>query len=112
MLSEFFPSVLTASGKREMEALEEQNKRAADANTRANNARRHMHEFAPNISPEDFNERRAPGEKDATVKQVDYLRALGIRDDAMLSTLGIREAGKLIQFMLDRRRKLYPEEED
>ena len=44
---------------------------------------------------------RSPGEKPATEKQINFLRSLGVQDDALLSNLGIRQASAVIEYVLD-----------
>jgi hypothetical protein len=44
---------------------------------------------------------RSSGEKSATEKQINFLRSLGVQDEALLSSLGIRQASAVIEYVLD-----------
>jgi len=44
---------------------------------------------------------RNPTEKEATEKQLNFLRTLGVTDEQLLAELGIRQASTLIDFLLE-----------
>ncbi len=46
---------------------------------------------------------RKPGEEDATVRQKQFLRTLGVRDERLLDELGRSQAGFLIDWAVDHR---------
>jgi endonuclease YncB( thermonuclease family) len=62
--------------------------------------------YAPTVSPEGV-PAREPKEPDATQKQIDFLRRLGVRDESLLRSLGKKQASQAIQSVLQIREEMF-----
>lgn len=91
LLSENMPDLLTVSGKEKHEEFERIIRQSG-----------RMGEFAPNIIISIAGSRLAD-DLPATIKQIKYLRDLGVRNERLLSTLGKRQASEVIDKVLDLR---------
>ena len=91
LLAEHFPHLLTADGKRQHEEFERDLREV-----------RQVGEFAPRLTLDGLPPRGAD-EPPATPKQVAYLRDLGVRDEALIRSLGKRQASAAIERALEMR---------
>ncbi|MGD9874517.1 MAG: hypothetical protein AB7T27_09640 [Kiritimatiellia bacterium] len=95
VITEFFPSLIRASYLKEMGELD-----------RGYRKEKLQGEYAPDLSRKLKCPKREPNERPATQKQIDYLIALGFKDQTVLSTLGIGQASSMIEQALAYREKL------
>jgi hypothetical protein len=93
LVAEKFPDLLTQNGRHRLQ----EEKIEYDKSRR-------MKEFAPLVTIEKL-PARLDGERDATEKQINFLRDLGVRDESILASLGIKQASDLIAKILDERNK-------
>ena len=91
LLSEHFPTLITARGRKNHE---EDSRQVREV--------RQVGEFAPPIKVSGVGERPA-SEPAATAKQISYLRDLGVRDEALLTRIGKSQASELIGKVLEAR---------
>jgi hypothetical protein len=95
-----FPGLLTKDGRRRLQ--EEQIERAKEESEY--DKMRKMKEFAPLVTITKMTT-RLQGERNATENQIRYLRDLGVRDESILTNLGIKQASDLIAKILEERDK-------
>jgi hypothetical protein len=95
LLSEHFPDILRAKGKKQKNDEDRDYRKARQAG-----------EFAPLVTVEGVGQRSVT-DPPATPKQIAYLRDLGVRDEALLSRLGKNQASAVIEKALDARDKAF-----
>lgn len=93
LVAEKFPNLLTKNGQHRLQ----EEKIEYDKSRR-------MKEFAPPITIKKL-PARLEGERDATEKQINFLRDLGVHDESTLASLGIKQASDLIAKILEERDK-------
>lgn len=89
----YHPEIFTAKYKKDQEELDRNNRKSQK-----------IGEFAPTIGVGKL-EPLQKNEPKATVKQLEYLRKLGVRDEKVLSHIGKWQASELIERTIDYRNK-------
>ena len=94
LCADHFPQLLTKLGNRELEEeddLYDQIKKQG--------------KYAPEVTITDLKSRE-PNERKATAKQLNFLRSLGVKDEKLLGSLGVRQASDAISATLDARERV------
>ena len=94
LLSAHFPTLITSEGRE-----------SQDEADRSFREMRRVGEYAPRITVPAVGQRPAD-EPAATVRQLAYLRDLGVQDEAMLSRIGMYQASELIDEVIELRRSI------
>ena len=103
-LFKHFRHVLTEFGREDVEEERRMREQFAEENKQEWHRQNRTAEFAPKISIADFviPERRA-GERDASDKQLSYLRDLGVLENELPRNMGLWQASALINFVKEKR---------